>query len=57
MHFGFSYIGLLYLGMLAVPNILWTKHKPVGYDDYVTSENRTLTIFERVGQALGGGAA
>ena len=52
MHFGFSYIGLLYLVMLAVPNILWTKHKPAGYDSYAANENRVLTTFERVGQAL-----
>jgi len=31
-HIGFSYIGLIYLLMLFIPNIIWTKHKPAGYD-------------------------
>lgn len=29
-HFGFSYVGLIYLLMLFVPNIIWTKCKPEG---------------------------
>jgi hypothetical protein len=49
-HFGFSYIGLIYMVMLEVPNILWAKHKPEGYDP--SGENRVLLIFERVGQVL-----
>ena len=28
MQFGFSYVGLVFLIMLMVPNMLWTKHKP-----------------------------
>ena len=28
MHFGFSYVGLIFLLMLFVPNFLWTKHRP-----------------------------
>lgn len=48
--FGFSYIGLLYLLMLFIPNILWTKHKPKGYDEYVKNENKILLAFERVGE-------
>lgn len=47
-HFGFSYVGLIFLLMLAVPNIIWTKHKPKGYTNQ--NENRILLIFERVGQ-------
>lgn len=35
MHFGFSYVGLIYLVMLFVPNLFWTKHKPKDYDEYV----------------------
>lgn len=27
-HFGFSYIGLLFLVMLMVPNLIWTKKQP-----------------------------
>lgn len=28
MNFGFSYIGVIFLAMLFVPNIFWTKNKP-----------------------------
>ena len=52
MHFGFSYIGLAWLVMLMVPNLLWTKRKPLGYDRYAARENRVLLAFERVGEAL-----
>lgn len=51
-HFGFSYVGLLYLLMLFIPNILWTKNKPTGYDEYVKKENKFLLTFERIGEAL-----
>ena len=52
MHFGFSYIGLAWLVMLLVPNLLWTKRKPLGYDRYAARENRVLLAFERVGEVL-----
>lgn len=52
MHFGFSYVGLIYLVMLFVPNLLWTKHKPKDYDNYVKNENKVLRIFENIGQVL-----
>lgn len=29
-HFGFSYIGALFLLMLFIPNMLWTKKMPQG---------------------------
>ncbi|MCM1500867.1 MAG: hypothetical protein NC124_20610 [Clostridium sp.] len=51
-HFGFSYVGLLYLLMLFIPNILWAKNKPEGYDEYVKGENKILLLFERVGEML-----
>ncbi len=50
MHFGFSYIGLIFLIMLMIPNIIWTKNKPEGYDKYVGNESKILLIFERVGE-------
>ena len=28
-HFGFSYTGLIFLLMLTVPNLIWTKHQPI----------------------------
>ena len=32
IHFGFSYIGLIFLLMLFIPNIYWTQHKPKDYE-------------------------
>lgn len=52
MHFGFSYVGLIYLIMLMVPNMLWTKNKPKDYEKYVGNENKVLLAFERVGEVL-----
>ena len=52
MRFGFSYIGLAWLVMLIVPNLLWTTRKPLGYDRYAARENRVLLAFERVGEVL-----
>ncbi|GAA4654876.1 hypothetical protein GCM10023142_20140 [Anaerocolumna aminovalerica] len=49
-HLGFSYIGLIFLLMLTIPNLIWTKHQPDGYDFH--DENKVLLIFERVGQVL-----
>lgn len=50
MHFGFSYIGLLFLLMLMIPNIIWSKNKPEDYDKYVKNENIVLKLFERIGE-------
>lgn len=52
MHFGFSYVGLIYLAMLFVPNFFWTKNKPADYDIYVINENKILAALERMGQFL-----
>jgi hypothetical protein len=49
-HFGFSYIGLIYLLMLFIPNIIWAKRQPAGYGELAKKENKILLIFERVGQ-------
>ena len=49
-HFGFSYIGLIFLLMLFIPNILWTTKKPQGYSS--KTENKILVIFERIGEIL-----
>lgn len=51
-HFGFSYIGLIYLIMLFVPNMIWTKNKPKDYEQYAEKENKALLAFERVGEVL-----
>ena len=52
MHFGFSYVGLILLVMLFVPNIIWAKHQPQGYDRYAKNENKVLLAFERAGEVL-----
>jgi hypothetical protein len=49
-NFGFSYISLLYLFMLWIPNAMWAKRKPEGYDP--SGENKILLVFERAGQML-----
>ena len=51
MHFGFSYIGLIFLAMLTIPNLIWTKNQPKDYEKYVQNENKLLQIFERIGEA------
>ena len=52
MRLGFSYIGLIWLTMLLVPNFIWTKNKPQGYEDYAANENKVLLALERVGQFI-----
>lgn len=52
MNFGFSYVGLIYLIMLFVPNLFWTNYEPENYDKYVKNENKILKIFEGIGQVL-----
>lgn len=50
MHFGFSYVGLIFLIMLTAPNLLWTKNKPTGYEQYAANENKVLLMLERIGE-------
>ena len=52
MNFGFSYIGLIFLLMLIIPNLIWAKHQPLDYDKYVKNENKILLILERIGSVL-----
>ena len=52
MHFGFSYVGLVFLIMLMVPNIIWTKNQPINYEKYVVNENKYLLLLERIGEVL-----
>ena len=49
-HFGFSYIGLIFLALLFIPNFFWTKRKPQGYTPQ--KENSILLCFERTGETL-----
>ncbi len=52
MHFGFSYVGLIFILMLMIPNLIWTKNQPKDYEKYAKNENKMLAIFERTGEAL-----
>ena len=45
-----SWLGIVYLIMLFIPNFFWTKHQPLGYD--AKSENLILLTLERIGQVL-----
>ena len=49
-HFGFSYVGLLFLLLLFIPNAIWTGKKPQGYTS--ENENKILLFFEKTGQVL-----
>ena len=49
-HLGFSYVGLLFLSALFIPNIIWTKNLPQGYTS--ENENKILLAFERLGEVL-----
>ncbi|MCL2881409.1 MAG: hypothetical protein FWF45_00745 [Coriobacteriia bacterium] len=49
-HLGFSWIGAIYLLALWIPNIIWARHKPTGYD--ASGENPVLVTFERIGQVF-----
>ena len=49
-HLGFSYVGLLFMLMLFIPNIMWAKRQPQGYS--AENENKILLMLERVGEVL-----
>lgn len=52
MHFGFSYVGFIFLMLLMIPNLIWTRNKPKDYEDYQYQENKYLSILERIGEVL-----
>lgn len=41
-HFGFSYVGFIYLLMLFIPNIICTRHKQANYEEYTQAESKVL---------------
>ena len=47
---GFSYTGLIFLFLLFIPNIIWTRKMPQGYS--AERENKILLLFERVGEGM-----
>ena len=50
MSLGLSYMGLIYMLMLLLPNFLWVKNKPKDYENYVQNENGVLRVLERAGE-------
>lgn len=54
-HFGFSYVGFVFMLMLIVPNLIWANDQPKEYN--FKDENKVLLAFERVGQVGITGAA
>lgn len=48
--FGFSYVGLVYLLMLFIPNLLWVKNQPKDYEEYAKKEHKILQILEKIGE-------
>lgn len=52
MDFGFSFVGLVFLVMLFVPNIIWSRFQPEDYEIYSKNENKILLFLERIGQVL-----
>lgn len=49
-HLGFSYVGLVFMIMLLIPNLIWTKKQPQGYS--AANENKLFVVLERVGEVL-----
>ncbi|MGI6217615.1 MAG: hypothetical protein ACOYIK_08395 [Coriobacteriales bacterium] len=52
MNLGISPVGILFLAALFVPNIIWARDLPEGYEELSRGESRVLLILERVGQVL-----
>lgn len=52
MNFGFSYVGVIYLLMLFIPNGFWAKYPPEGYRKISGNENKILGFLERAGEIL-----
>ncbi|MEA5003231.1 MAG: hypothetical protein VB081_06995 [Christensenella sp.] len=47
-HLGFSYVGLIFVLLLIVPNILFMRRVPADFSD--EGENGVLLLLERMGQ-------
>ena len=52
MEFGISYVGLIYLLMLFIPNIMWSIARPADYDYLAKGENRILLSWSASGKYL-----
>ncbi len=49
-HVGFSYMGLIFLLMLFIPNLIWMKKIPQGYTS--EQENKCLLFLERLREIM-----
>lgn len=49
---GISIVGIVFLLMLFIPNIIWSKKQPEGYEESAKRENKVLLALERAGEAL-----
>ncbi|WP_296694987.1 hypothetical protein [Ruminococcus sp.] len=49
---GVSVVGIVFLLMLFIPNIIWSKKQPEGYEESAKHENKTLLALERAGEGL-----
>ncbi|PWJ13421.1 hypothetical protein [Ruminococcus flavefaciens] len=49
---GISVVGIVFLLMLFIPNIIWGKNQPEGYEEASKRENKVLLSLERAGEAL-----
>lgn len=50
MEFGFSWVGVIFLLMLFVPNIIWSRNRPRECDELSHAEHPALLAFERAGE-------
>ena len=49
---GVSIVGMFFLLMLFIPNIIWSKNLPDGYEESAKHENKLLLTLERAGEGL-----
>ena len=49
---GVSIVGMVFLLMLFIPNIIWSKNLPDGYEESAKHENKLLLTLERAGEGL-----
>mgnify|MGYP003284562348 FL=1 len=47
-HLGFSYVGLIFLLLVFIPNFFWNRHRPVEYE--TDFESGIFLLLERIGQ-------
>ncbi len=49
---GVSVTGIVFLLMLFIPNIIWSKNQPAGYEESAKRESKLLLALERAGEVL-----